>query len=96
MALQRDFSFVIFFLLVLSLNEIRPNKALALKPASLQKELKLKINFNPRLMLIPFQTTCPRTPDQVVCVLWPREDLMLQMGTSELPRNPDQMLFDSL
>ena len=90
MALQRDFSFVIFFLLVLSLNEIRPNKALALKPAFLHKELKLKINFNPRLMLIPFQTTCPRTPDQVVCVLF------LQMGTSELPRNPDQMLFDSL
>ena len=65
----KGFFFCNIFLLVLSLNEKRPNKALALKPAFLHKELKLKINFNPRLMLIPFQTTCPRTPDQVVCVL---------------------------
>ena len=56
MALQRYYSFSLFFLLVLSHIEIKPNKTLAFKHAHLQEKLKPGLTINPRFTLNPFRT----------------------------------------
>ena len=61
MALQRYYSFSLFFLLVLSYIEIKPNKILAFKLAHLQEKSKPGLTINLRFTLHPFRTTRPRS-----------------------------------
>ena len=61
MALQRYYSFSLFFVLVLSYIEIKPNKTLAFKLAHLQEKSKPGLTINLRFTFNPFRTTRPRS-----------------------------------